>query len=220
MSRKNALAVMLKAPIPGKVKTRLVPLLSKYEAAELYCAFLIDIFNRLLLIKDVDIHAFYAPPGKEDKIIDIVPEGVPISPQKGSNLGERIYNVFELLFEKYGYRRVAVIGSDSPDLPIDYIQQAYSELETLKGGLVLGPTTDGGYYLIAMDRLSKIPFEGIPWSTEKVLEETAKKARENALPVRLLEPWYDVDTIDDLSLLNDKCEAPETCRYIKKIGSF
>jgi rSAM/selenodomain-associated transferase 1 len=220
MSRKDALAVMLKAPIPGKVKTRLVPPLSKHEAAELYSAFLIDIFNRLAQLKDVDIHAFYAPPKKEDKIIDIIPEGVFINPQKGEDLGERIYNVFEHLLNTKGYRRVAIIGSDSPDLPLDYIKQAYKQLETLKGGLVLGPTTDGGYYLIAMDRLSKVLFEGIPWSTEKVLEETVEKAHEKGFPVRLLEPWYDVDTIDDLALVEDKGEAQETCRYIKKIGSL
>jgi rSAM/selenodomain-associated transferase 1 len=219
MSRKEALAVMLKAPVPGKVKTRLIPPLTEDEAAGLYRAFLIDIFNRITLLKDIDIHAFYAPMGKEGKIINIIPEGITLNPQKGRDLGERIYNIFDYLLKIKGYGRAAVIGTDSPDLPLEYIKKAFRELEGLEGGggLVVGPTKDGGYYLISMDRLTRVPFEGISWSTEKVLDQTLKKARENGLPVRLLEPWYDVDTVGDLSLVRDNGQAPETCGYIKKM---
>jgi rSAM/selenodomain-associated transferase 1 len=202
MSTLDALAVMLKAPVPGSVKTRLTPPLSEDEAAGLYRAFLADIFKRLARLPSVDVHAFYTPVGKEDEILDILPEVIPIIPQKGKDLGERLYNVLEHLLKDKGYRRAAVIGTDSPDLPLEYIREAYGKLDEMDGGgVVFGPTTDGGYYLVAMDRLSRVPFDGIPWST---------------LAVRLLKPWYDVDTVEDLSHVKDDGEAPETYGYIKK----
>jgi rSAM/selenodomain-associated transferase 1 len=217
MSTLDALAVMLKAPVPGSVKTRLTPPLSEDEAAGLYRAFLADIFKRLGRLPSVDVHAFYTPVGKEDEILDILPEVIPIIPQKGKDLGERLYNVLEHLLKDKGYRRAAVIGTDSPDLPLEYIREAYGKLDEMDGGgVVFGPTTDGGYYLVAMDRLSRVPFDGIPWSTGRVLEATLKKAGENGLAVRLLKPWYDVDTVEDLSHVKDDGEAPETYGYIKK----
>ncbi len=218
MSVRYALGVMLKAPVPGRVKTRLVPLLSEDEAAGLCRAFMVDIFNRLSRLADIDIHAFYTPPEEEDKIVDIVPEGIPLISQKGSNLGERIYNVFDHLLTLEGYHSAAVIGTDSPDLPLEYVKEAYTKLDEIKGGLVLGPTTDGGYYLIAMDRPSRTPFEDIPWSTDRVLAATWRRARSRGTPVRLLKVWYDVDTVEDLVMVRDIKMAPETCRFIEEKG--
>jgi rSAM/selenodomain-associated transferase 1 len=218
MSVRYALGVMLKAPVPGRVKTRLVPPLSEDEAAGLYRVFIIDIFERLSSLDGIDIHAFYAPPEEEDKIVDIVPKGIPLISQKGSNLGERIYNVFDHLLTLEGYPSATVIGTDSPDLPLEYVKEAYMKLDEIKGGLVLGPTTDGGYYLIAMDRLSRTPFEDIPWSTDRVLAVTWRRARSCGIPVRLLKIWYDVDTVEDLVMVRDIKKAPETCRFIEEKG--
>ncbi|MEE9615024.1 MAG: TIGR04282 family arsenosugar biosynthesis glycosyltransferase, partial [Thermodesulfobacteriota bacterium] len=200
---------MIRVPVPGEVKTRLTPPLTPVEAAGLYRAFLADIFSRITGLRGVDIHSFYTPGntgGPDRELAEIVPQETSLTPQKGRDLGERMFNVFSGLFER-GYERVALIGSDSPDLPLAHIEEAFSALETLPHGLVLGPARDGGYYLIAMDGPSQAPFEGVTWSTETVLEETVKRARENGMQVRLLKEWYDIDTPEDLLLLKGSVEA-------------
>ena len=158
MPKENALVVMLKAPVEGEVKTRLVPPLTAKEAATLYRAFIKDTLNNLSRLKDIALYAFFTPAGGKADISDIITQGISLIPQKDGDLGERIYGVFECLFNA-GHKRVAVIGSDSPDIPLEYIETAFSMLKESQGSLILGPATDGGYYLIAMDRLIKTLFE-------------------------------------------------------------
>jgi rSAM/selenodomain-associated transferase 1 len=218
MKTLEALVVMLKAPEAGKVKTRLVPPLSGVEAGELYTCFIRDTFNTVAALKDVDVFAAYTPPGSREHVQSILPDGVSLTAQKGAGLGERLGDVFTRLL-KLGYRRVAVMGSDSPDLPIVYIKEAYRELEEMaSGGAVLGPTRDGGYYLVAMDRQLNALFEGVPWSSPSTLEATLANARAAGIPVRLLRPWYDVDRFEDLALVIDAEAAPETFGYIRSKG--
>ncbi len=205
---KNALAIMFKVPEPGKVKTRLVPPLTYGQASALYECFLKDIFNTARGVAGADIYGAFT--GRVNGDGDY---GVELFEQEGLNLGGRIYNVFSHLFQR-GYQKIAVIGSDSPDLPPEYIREAFGLLAS--ASLVLGPAKDGGYYLIAMDRLMKEPFNEIPWSTDKVLEETIKRAQEASIPFKLLKPWHDIDTVQDLMLLNGKA-APISADFLKKL---
>lgn len=217
MGNSDSLAVMLKSPFPGKVKTRLCPPLSPLQACRLYEFFIADIFASVVKLKGVDIFVAYTPPEAENKITGLIPRGVPSFPQEGASLGERIYNVFKVLFEK-GYKRSAVIGSDSPDMPLTYIKEAFKSLDGSEANLVLGPARDGGYCLIAMDSLFDSPFVSIPWSTGDVLEETIKRARENSIRFKLLRPWHDIDTAEDLKMLKDSKKAPRSSHYLKSIG--
>jgi rSAM/selenodomain-associated transferase 1 len=120
--------------------------------------------------------------------------------QQGYDLGERMEQTFRHLAAQ-GFRRRIIIGTDSPTLPLTIIQEAFRQLED--HNLVLGPSHDGGYYLIGLS--SEIPpiFNGIPWGTQQVLTQTLQRINESAIPMYLLPFWYDVDTFEDLSFLKE-----------------
>lgn len=206
---KKALAVMFKAPEPGKVKTRLVPPLTYGQAAGLYGCFIKDVLNTAKGIEGVDIYGAFA-----GSIKDGADYGVNLFGQEGTGLGERIYGVFRALFLK-GHERAVVIGSDSPDIPPENIKDAFVLLDSTE--LVLGPALDGGYYLVAMKRLMDEPFKDIPWSTGAVLDATVKRAKEAEISFKLLQPWHDIDTIHDLARL-DRAAAPLTANFLLKSG--
>ena len=221
---RSALGVMVRVPKPGIVKTRLVPPLTHEEAANLYCAFLRDTFDCLSSLAEKDIHIFYTPVNKKEELvelIELVPDGAVLTPQKGCDLGERLKNAFETLFEK-GYQRVCIIGSDSPDMPPKLIDEAFLTLTHGQNpeGVVLGPTEDGGYYLIGMVIPFDVLFTGIPWSTERVFTETLKRAEEAGIRVSLIDKWHDIDTPADLAYLKDNDDAPESSGFLKDAGFY
>ncbi len=216
MGTGNALAVMLKAPEPGFVKTRLVPPLSYGQAALLYECLIRDTFGKLAALEGVDVFGAYTPAGAEDRIKGMAPGGTLFFPQEGADLGERMFNVFMRLFGLC-YKRAVIIGSDIPDLPPGRVAEAFRALEAGEG-LVLGPADDGGYYLIGADAPHEPLFRGIDWSTERVLGQTMERAKESGLGIRLLEAWHDIDDIKDLRLLKDSTEAPRSARFLRDSG--
>ncbi len=120
--------------------------------------------------------------------------------QIGENLGERMKNAFIEAFSM-NFRRVVLIGSDIPGLPLEFIEEAFTSLE--ETDVVIGPSLDGGYYLIGFKDKKFCPaaFKGIPWSTERVFEETMKVLKREGLTVHTLQPQRDIDTIEDLKSL-------------------
>lgn len=212
---RQALAIMLKAPKPGTVKTRLVPPLTFEEAAGLYACFVKDVFAKACCLEGVDVFAAIAPEGAGEALPPM-PEGVSLFAQEGSDLGQRMLNVFRRL-SSVGYGRASIIGTDSPDLPLEYIIRSFDCLREIGAGVVLGPAKDGGYYLIGMDKPREEVFTGIPWSTGAVLEHTLARARSAGIPVRLLPPWHDIDTADDLAFLEGG-RAPETRAFLEGLG--
>ena len=192
---KNALIIFIKTPIPGLVKTRLQPDLTETESAELYSAFL----------KDLD-HTFY----NQDEFVcwyAVSPENFQKDPldkiihlknyfiQEGQDLGERMNHAFQALFSK-GYNRVVLIGSDLPTISVDIIRQALEGLES--NGCMVGPSRDGGYYLIALSRLFSDIFEKLPWSTSDVLKKTIDILVKKGLTYSLLPESEDIDTYKEL----------------------
>lgn len=215
MKSNNAIAVMLKAPVAGHVKTRLVPPLTQENAAELYKCFIKDIFARIDKLEAIDVFAAFTPAESEEIIKKIIPKEAGLILQKGIDLGERLANLFAELFTK-GCKNVVVIGSDSPDLPLKYIKMAFDELKTDQGKIIFGPAEDGGYYLVGMNRFHKKIFENIPWSTDKVLKESLKIARKEGIGTFLLPKWHDIDIYSDLQrLIKNKKEIPNTYDFIK-----
>lgn len=199
MTRRHPNAVILFArhPVPGQVKTRLQSRISPEEACALYRAFLEDARGQLNALKDVDgFVAVHGGEGESGFFEPFVQSGVKVIGQEGADLGERMANVFSAKFNE-GYEKVVVIGSDSPTMPAAYIEQA---LNTARD-LVLGPSTDGGYYLIGMKEKVTDVFQGIHWGTEKVLAATLDKVNAASVSVDLLPPWYDVDHPEDLDFL-------------------
>ncbi len=216
---KAALAVMVKAPLPGHVKTRLTPPLTAEEAAGLYRSFLIDFFVNLRGVPlPADLFTAITPPGTREDFTGVIPEDVDCFLQAGESLGDRIHNVFQCLFDK-GYDKAVVTGSDSPDMPPGFIDEALSALDEPDVDIVFGPTHDGGYYLVAVNRPMETLFMDIPWSGPDVLDETLQKVRDAELGYRLLEPWHDMDRPSDLKLLLDCDSAPCSRAFIEDLGT-
>jgi len=198
---KQALVVMAKAPVPGTVKTRLCPPLSPDMAAKLYRCFLIDIFQRVIGGQGALKVLAYTPESARSEFLSLLPAGpFTLVPQRGKNLGERMAHLFEELCQG-GHTGISLIGSDSPHLPPEFLQESMEHLKNPRVDVVLGPSEDGGYYLIGLREPQRGLFQGIPWSTDKVLAETLDRAHHLGLNVALLPRWYDIDTLEDLRRL-------------------
>jgi len=200
----GALVIFAKAPIPGQVKTRLCPPLTPDEAATLHGSFVLDILERT----KTAVAKFKLPfdrylacaPSSTLVFFKIMEErqAVKLIDQEGEDLGARMSRAFEAMFAR-GYRRVILVGTDVPSLPLDRYQRAATLLE--QHDIVLGPAMDGGYYLIGLTKPAPALFHEVPWSTDQVLALTKEKADTSGLSTALLPEWRDVDTIDDLRAL-------------------
>lgn len=197
LSSSKALIVFARHPVPGRVKTRLTPPLSPAEAARLYECMLRDVLTKTAPLAGVARLLFYAEePGALPFFRELVP-AVPLFPQRGEDLGIRMLTAFRETFS-LGYREVAIIGSDSPDLPLVHIEAAFARLADGRTDAVFGPSEDGGYYLIGLTAPHEALFTGIPWSTENVLAESLARGEDAGLTISLAPVWHDVDTADDL----------------------
>ncbi|MEX2583101.1 MAG: TIGR04282 family arsenosugar biosynthesis glycosyltransferase [Gemmatimonadota bacterium] len=194
----QAVVVFAKAPEPGRVKTRLQPDLTAADAAAVYEACLVDVVQMLRRL-GVDLHIDYVDSlGAREYFAESFPD-LPLSRQSAGDLGTRMAATCDRLFGQ-GFGSVLVIGSDIPTLPPEHVEDALALVR--RCGVVFGPTSDGGYYLVAIDRSAwpsaRALFEDVPWSTPEVLDRSIAQARSVGLAARLVEPWYDLDGIGDL----------------------
>jgi len=196
MSR--CLIIFAKSPISGEVKTRLIPYITPTEAAELYKAFIADIICNTHKLKCEQVTIAYTPSNAEATFHSICGQSVNYLPQKGHNLGERMKNAFMYSFDK-GSQRTVIIGTDSPTLPLSYIRDAFDALKEVP--VTIGPTFDGGYYLIGLSEQNAAIFDGVDWSTSRVFSQTLTKIQAINKQLYVLPPWYDVDTSDNLEFL-------------------
>jgi rSAM/selenodomain-associated transferase 1 len=200
---KCALAVMAKAPRPGKVKTRLSPPLAPEQASALNACFLRDTVASLraaTLSAPAGLVISYTPAGEESAFRGILEEGTFLLQQRGDGFGERLLATAEDLFA-CGFSAVCLIDSDSPTVPTSEFIAATITLLRARECMVLGPSEDGGYYLIGLQNLVARLFEDIIWSTSVVTKQTLERAAEIGLAVEILQPWYDVDDADSLGHL-------------------
>ncbi|MBI3013415.1 MAG: TIGR04282 family arsenosugar biosynthesis glycosyltransferase [Elusimicrobia bacterium] len=199
---RSQLILFVKAPSPGFVKTRLVPPLSFEQAARMYKGWAQDIYRRSYQLDSVNIEVAYDPHPNypTPQWLDEKNGRVPFFLQKGENLGERLKNAFDRSFQA-GFKKVAIIGSDSPGLPLKNIQDAFAALET--ADLALGPSLDGGYYLIGLKESLPELLDGISWSTNHVLSQTLDAAKRRGTSFHLLEPYFDVDYAQDLERIKE-----------------
>src|SRR5437667_7107048 len=190
-----ALAIMTKAPQAGQVKTLLVPPLKPDEAAELNRFFLRDTTTAIANSATGNVAcgiAVYTPIGAESAYADIIPANFRLLPQRGDKFGERLYFAVEDLFT-CGFESVCLIDSDSPTVPAEHFAEAVELVSTSEDRVVLGPSDDGGYYLIGVKKPHGELFEQIDWSTERVLNQTIERAAEIGLEIKLLPTGYDGD---------------------------
>jgi uncharacterized protein len=198
-----AIAVMAKASIPGRVKTRLVPPLSPEQAARLNTAFLRDAADTLLAAARLaNIKGFmaYAPAGSADFFRGVLPDGVDLIETAAADLGGCLLQAASTLLDA-GHASVCLLSSDNPTLPAGYLATAASLLAEAGDRGVIGPSTDGGYYLIGIKQAHRRLFDDITWSSEHVLRQTLTQAEELGLPMAMLPAWYDVDDLDTLRVL-------------------
>lgn len=193
----TALLVFAKAPQPGLVKTRLCPPLTPTQAARLYRAMLVDTARSVRRL-GVDILFFYTPRGSRATIARLVGSRRLVW-QGGGDLGARLTRAFARAFG-FGYAKVIAIGSDSPSLPIEYIEECVRRLDQLD--IVIGPADDGGYYLLGLARVAPSLFEEIDWSTGRVSAQTRARAHALGLRSHVLPHWYDVDDLASLRRLS------------------
>jgi len=199
------LGIFLKQPRPGQVKTRLAVDLGANPAAELYAAFQADLAVRFRELGSRRVLCFTPDhPASAAFFSDLAGGNYDLWPQPSGELGDRLGAFFDEAFAQ-GAERVVVIGSDSPTLPVDLVGRAFDQLTT--HDVILGPATDGGYYLVGQGRASHPLFRNINWSSSRVLEQTIAHIEASQLSLALLSPWYDVDTIDDLDLLRGHIAA-------------
>src|SRR5450432_3314426 len=215
----TALIIMARYPEPGKTKTRLARTLGDVEVAQLYQAFLTDLAQRFGG-QDYTLLWAYTPPEVDyaafvETLAPAYSQQMRCFPQQGQDFGTRLLSAFQWAHE-HDFQRMLLIGSDSPHISHTIIEHALAALG--EADVVLGPSDDGGYYLIAMRQPYDV-FSGIPMSTSAVARMTIESAHRQGLRVYLLEPLSDVDELPDLLRLAqllraDNTLAPATATYL------
>lgn len=222
MSSPNLLCLYMKVPAPGKVKTRLAADIGPNLALKLYRACVEDLIQKLSPTGEWDLEIHFSPAKGLNELQEWLGEEHSYRPQSEGNLGERMATTFARAFER-GYQQVIIIGSDLPHLSIREIQSAFNRLR--ENSVVFGPSTDGGYYLVGLNRNLPAIFQNIPWSTAKVLAESLKICRQHCYSYFLLPEKTDLDDGRSLfiyrKLMNEnedfRNEAPRTFRCLNEI---
>jgi rSAM/selenodomain-associated transferase 1 len=215
----EAVVVFARPPRAGHVKTRLARDVGASAAAELYRCFLADVLDRVSVARCVgaeraDLWTAWAPgpaddPARPPPQIASVIGGRPAFPQQGHDLGARLSHAIELLLAQ-GYRSVAVIGSDSPSLPVSAVYQGVTSVK--QGQVVLAPAADGGFWLIALAEPAGELLAEVAWGTDRAFADVCARARALGIEVCLGPQWYDVDVHHDLCrLAADLRRAPGLC---------
>jgi rSAM/selenodomain-associated transferase 1 len=214
--------LMAKAPRPGLSKTRLArgAGMTAARASQLAEAFLRDTLRTLRALRGARLVVCYAPADAVEELRVLAP-GARLVPQPETDLGGRLTHAFALAFAE-GARRVLALGADAPQLAPELLERAFAALDERE--LVLGPSLDGGYYLIGLREPRPALFEGVEWSTPRVRAQTLARARAGGLRVHELEPHFDVDEPADLEKLrafiarHGAGRCPHTARALLEDG--
>lgn len=201
-----AIGIICKAPQPGRAKTRLAASIGARAAAELSACFLRDLAATIASVPNSLGSrgvAVYAPAEGEPILRSLLPPDFDFLLQTGRDLGEVLLGATRALLES-GHEGVLLVNGDSPTLPSRLLVQAIEALRQDDDRIVLGPASDGGYYLIGLKRPHARMFAGVNWGTASVFAETRSRADEIGLPLVLLPEWYDVDDEQTLRWLQEE----------------
>jgi rSAM/selenodomain-associated transferase 1 len=218
----RALIILTRVPEAGKTKTRLIGEWTPQQVAKLHFCFLKDISSQLQALKlathseNFGLFVSYYGDKKAD-FVSIFSKSFEFFPQQGEHLGEKMANSFQRLFLQ-GYKQLLLIGADTPQLKNQTFQDAFRALQD--SDIVLGPTFDGGYYLIGMKSwIPEVFSADIGWGGKTVLEETLQKIKKKK--VFLLPKEQDIDTRQDLEnfvlLAKKRNNSENTLKYLSKI---
>jgi len=216
----RTLVVMAKAPRPGMVKTRLAQTLSTEAVTVFYCCLLDDTLAlaRSLNLGDVEV-AVMCPESDVDELAQLAGSDVSVVAQKGEGLAAGLTSVFAH-FSENGQRRTIAFNSDSPHLPASVLERAFEALATCD--VVVGPTYDGGYYLVGAKAAHPGLFNGDGMGTSNALDTLLERVRSLGLSVSLADPFYDIDVMSDLIRLDTELRqqspprAPRTAAWLEQ----
>jgi rSAM/selenodomain-associated transferase 2/rSAM/selenodomain-associated transferase 1 len=215
----EAVVIMARAPSDTRGKSRLTGGLPG-DGVELRRAILLDTLDCVAPVHRADLFVAFEPADALLEILALTSGTAQLFAQRGDILGDRMRSVFADLFGR-GYTSVVMIGSDVPTLPAAYVEQAFTRLCEQRRAVVIGPATDGGYYLIGLGAPHAELFESIPWSTPDVLAATVKVARGAGMVVSLTPEWYDVDEPEDARpLMNEIMGGERTRSWIARHPGF
>ena len=209
-------------PVLGQVKTRLSTSLDDETILRLYTCFVEDSLEKIRKVDNTDCFVGISPSDHSGFFSGIESSDMRLFVQQGKDLGDKMRQAFVDRFSD-GYKKVVIIGSDSPSLPVSYIDQALNSDKDL----MLGPSTDGGYYLIGMSGKVSEVFGGVSWGTGQVLDETLDHVKKASVSLELLPVWYDVDFPEDLKFLKTHlelitqsglCEVGKTKKILDEIS--
>ncbi len=203
------LGIYAKQPLPGLVKTRLCPPLTKTEAAELYLCSLRETVQRMQR-GSFELVICYA--GERQWFTETFP-GITLSAQRGVDLGARMADSLNSFLHQ-GYRQAVLIGSDSPDLPLELVEQAFVKLQQFE--VVLAPARDGGYVLIGEAIHRPELFATIQWSTAEVLPETLRRIEAQGIAAKQLPGWEDLDDLEALQRFLQRSPETSTASYLRQ----
>ena len=211
MSR--AIIIMAKVPLAGTVKTRLQKVLPPEKCAELAAAFLQDTLEKAQTVCKNIILA-YSPAGQSRHLAGMISPEIILIEQTGENLGEKMLNAFEFVFNNNSDAAAVMIGTDSPTFPADSLGGAFEALE--KGAeIVVGKSKDGGFYLIGLRRIVPGIFDEIEWSSPRVFGRLTENIKDLGLEkVKLMPEHYDVDTADDFFKMKDEIFGDEALQNL------
>lgn len=216
---KKAIIIFTRVPIPGETKTRMMPYLTKVECAKLHESFLKDILKEASKV-DADIFISYTPENDKYILISILGEDLIYFPQFGEDIGKKMSNALKEVFNK-GYESCILIGTDIPEIKKSHFENAFSLLED--NNVVFGPSEDGGYYLVGMNKLEKNVFEKQSYGHGDVLTNTVSNLRNSNLKVDFISSLNDIDIPEDLRDLKERnyddrnFNLTETGKYINKL---
>lgn len=212
----RVLVIMAKAPRPGAVKTRLAPSLPPAAATAFYCCLLHDTLELARSVNDVEV-AVMCPEADVNELAQLVGKEVSVVAQEGEGLAAGLTSVFAH-FSEEPQRRTIAFNSDTPHLPRSVLEAAF---ETLAAhDVVVGPTHDGGYYLVGAKASYPALFAADGLGTSSALERLLSRAQALELSVGFVDPFYDIDVADDLSRLAAElrtapARAPRTAGWLK-----
>lgn len=198
----EVLGVFAKFWDPGAVKTRLAASIGAADAALLHRLFLVTVLHRTSDLADRRILVF-SPPERREPFSELCPHCWSLQDQGEGDLGQRMRLFFRSACAA-GARYVVILGSDSPSVPTAFVAEAFETLRSVP--VVIGPSADGGYYLLGVSSATPVPpiFEGISWGSSSVLQETIARLQDADIQFGKLPLWYDVDRLSDLHRLSDE----------------
>jgi uncharacterized protein len=220
--KENAVILFARDPVLGQVKTRLSSSLDDETILRLYTCFVEDSLGKIRKVDNADCFVGISPSNHSGFFNGIEGSDTKLFIQQGKDLGDKMRQAFVDRFAD-GYEKVVIIGSDSPSLPVLYINEALASDKDM----MLGPSTDGGYYLIGMSGKVSEVFGGVAWGTDQVLDETLGHVKKAGVSLELLPVWYDVDFPEDLKFLKTHlelitqsglCEVSKTKKILDEIS--